>query len=292
MTGQRFSPRALGAPGKADGTYGLAVSDELVDDLTPVITGLTSDDASVVINDNGDGTLDLAATGGGAGGGTGKDRRWNVGAAETTIDEFNDDSLAAAWTRVDGTGAAVGNASWTEGADVLSLKRNAANTANAINGFVRPIGAAPATGDAWVTCMTLFGRMSTNYILSGIIISDGTTHGAGKQISAELASASASSTNLLSSALSWSNWSTAVTVGTTTNNPPMGTPTYLRLVYKGSSQWRADTSPDAISWMPGASLVTLASFTPSHVGFYSRDGGSGTLSITSYEFLRRVSGVS
>lgn len=290
MTGQRYSPRALSAPGKADGSYGLAVTDELVDDLTPVITGLTSDDASVVINDNGDGTLDLAAAGGGGGGGTGKDRRWNVGAGETTIDEFNDDSLAAAWTRVDGTGAAAGNVAWTEGADTISSRRIAANTLNAINGLVRPIGTAPATGDAWVVGMRLWGRPITNYLIGGIIISDGTTHGAGKQIAAEVISSNAGAFQQ-SYAVSWTNWATSGTIGTATNMPALGTPMYLRLVYKGSNQWRADTSPDDVEWIPGASLVTVSSFTPSHVGLFSRDAGTGQLCIGSYEFLRRTAGV-
>lgn len=70
MTGQRFSPRALFAPGAADGVHGLVVEDEKVTGVTPVLTGLTSGDSSVTITDNGDGTLNLAASGGGGGGGS------------------------------------------------------------------------------------------------------------------------------------------------------------------------------------------------------------------------------
>lgn len=65
MTGQRHSPRALGAPGMADGTYGLGVENELVTGYEPVVAGLTSADGSVTIDPNGDGTLDLSASGGG-----------------------------------------------------------------------------------------------------------------------------------------------------------------------------------------------------------------------------------
>lgn len=229
---------------------------------------------------------------GGASGGSGsvKDRRWTVGSTETSIDEFNDGSLDAAWTRVDGTGAAVGNIDWTEGADVLSSIRKAANTGNAINGIVRAIGSAPSTGDAWLTCLTVLGPPATNYLVNGIIISDGTTHGAGKQISAEVLSDN-SGVRQSTYAIPWTNWGTPGTQSSSRVNPPPGTPLFLRLVYKGSSQWRADTSPDGISWVLGASLATLASFTPSHVGLYSRDGASGTIAVASYEFLRRVSGV-
>lgn len=292
MSSQRTPIQQMSAPGFADGD--LPGWDSINGLFVPksAVLGLTSDDLTVSINPNGDGTLDLSVTGGGGGGGTGNDRRWNVGAGETSIDEFNDGILAAAWTRVDGTGAAAGNIAWTEGADTLSSRRIAANTLNAINALVRPIGTAPATGDAWITCMTLFGKPSTQHIIGGIIISDGTTHGSGKQIAAEIVSNSTGGVPQQSYAVSWSNWTTAGTVGTTTNIVPLGTPVFVRLVYKGSSQWRADTSPNGIEWITGASLVTQSSFTPSHVGLYSRDGGSGTPAIGSYEFLRRASGVS
>jgi hypothetical protein len=256
------------------------------------VLGLTSDDNTVSINDNGDGTFDLSASGGGGGGSTVKDRRWAPGAAETVIDEFNDDSLAAAWVRVDGTGAAAGNVAWTEGGDTLSSRRIAANTSNKANGIVRPIGTAPATGDAWVTCVTQHGQMSLNYMMAGLVISDGTTHGAGKQVWAELLSQGGGAVAVSSYAFQSTNWDLSTGTGSTARlNPPIGAPKFLRLVYMGSSQWRADVSPNGIEWIPGASLVTQSSFTPSHVGFYSRDGGSGTLGIASYEFLRRVSGV-
>lgn len=279
-----------GAP-VADGTYGLTVENGMTAGLAPALSGLTSFDASVSINDNGDGTLDLAATAGGGGAGAGRDRRWNIGTGEASIDEFNDDVLAAAWVRVDGTGAAAGNCAWTEGADSLSARRIAANTSNTFQALVRPIGTAPATGDAWVTCMTLFGQDAVNYILGGIVITDGTIHGNGKQITAEVGSATLSPFRTAVAA-AWTNYTTSSSVSTARTTPPVGTPIFVRLVYKGSNQWRADISPNGVSWILGASLITLASFTPSHVGFYSRDAASGTLSVISYEFLRRVSGVS
>lgn len=220
-----------------------------------------------------------------------KDRRWSAASTSTSIDEFNDESLDSAWVRVDGTGAASGNCDWTESGDVLSMLRKAANTGNAMNAIVRPIGTAPATGDAWITCVTMFGPPSTNYVVNGIIISDGTTHGAGKQVTAGAISAATPVATLASSAETWTNFGTFGTAATV-RNVPFGVPTFLRLVYMGSSQWRSDTSPDGVLWMLGASLVTQSSFTPSHVGVYSRDGASGTIWVASFEFLRRVSGVS
>lgn len=225
----------------------------------------------------------------GGGGGTGNDRRWNVGSSETSIDEFDDDALAAAWARVDGTGAAAGNCDWSEGADVLTAKRLAANTGNAMNAIVRPIGTVPATGDAWVTCLTLHGPPSTNYMVGGLVIADGNTHGAGKQVCAEVLT---DNTGIVQKGqiVAFTNYGTAGTAVTVANTPH-GAPTYLRVVYKGSSQWRLDTSPNGVQWLTGASLLTVASFTPSHVGLYQRDGATGTKAIASFEFLRRVSGV-
>jgi hypothetical protein len=236
-----------------------------------------------------DGDVNWSTVSGG-GGSTIEDRRWVVAASSTSIDEFNDESLDAAWVRVDGTGAPSGNCVWTESADVLSMLRTGTNTGNAMNAIVRPIGTAPATGDAWITCITMFGPVATNYIANGIVISDGTTHGAGKQVSAETISA-AGSTSISTSVETWTNFGT-FTAGSSARNSAFGVPTFLRLVYKGSSQWRADSSPDGVNWIIGAGLITLSSFTPSHVGFYSRDGGSGTVWVGSHEFLRRTSGVS
>lgn len=234
--------------------------------------------------------LSSTASGGGGGGGTGKDRRWNLSSSETTIDEFNDGSLDAAWVRVDGTGAAAGNVSWTEGADVLTSKRLAANTGNVFQGLVRPIGAAPVSGDAWVTCLTHFCPPSTNFSIAGIVVCDGTTHGAGKQVIAESISQASPVATVGTYSLATINWTTAsFTSLSTTKNVPLA-PLFLRLVYKGSGNWRCDTSPDDVVWRLGG-LCNIATFTPSHIGFYSRDGASGIETVISQEFLRRDVGV-
>jgi len=249
-----------------------------------------TDNKNYVLDDAGAST---EYPGSGGGGGTVKDRRWLAGASETSIDEFNNDSLDAAWVRVDGTGAAAGNVTWLEEADVLSAKHTAADTGNASHGMVRPIGTAPATGDAWVTCLTMFATPNTNYALAGLVISDGTTHGSGKQVFAELGSNASPANQQGLTAVAGSNWNnTGATVSSTLLGPPIGTPMYIRLVYRGSSQWRADFSPNGTQWITGGSMVTQASFTPSHVGYHSRDGASGLQAIASFDMIRRVAGVS
>lgn len=232
---------------------------------------------------------------GGGGGSTVKDPRWTPQSGETTIDEFNDASLDVAWTRVDPSGGA-GALDWTEGGDVLSAYHKSADSSNNQHGLVRAIGTAPATGDAWVTCVTLNVVAATNYAILGLVISDGTTFGSGKQVFATVLSQSASP-QVAGYSQAATNWNETSNSSSTQSTFPLvaripGRPLYMRLVYKGSSQWRADFSADGVTWQLGASLVTQSSFTPAYVGMYSRDAGSGTPHVASFEFLRRVAGVS
>lgn len=270
----------------------------IIDAKGDLIVGTAADTAARLAVGGNDSTLiaDSSQAGGmkwGALNGTSKDYRWFVGASHTSIDEHNDGSLDAAWTRVDAaSGAVAANVTYTEGADVLSAKRNGTTSgSNAFQGLIRPIsgaGGTLATGDAFMTCMTLFGRPFSNYMIGGLVISDGTSHGSGKQISLEVVG---DTTGHYAQCQTWTNWSTPGTSGTAHFTLP-GHHMFLRLVYKGSNQWRQDTSGDGVSWQLGGSLVTLASFTPSHVGYYTRDPGTDNRWMASFDFLRRVSGIS
>lgn len=235
------------------------------------------------------------SSGGGGGSGTVKDRRWTAGSAETSIDEHNDDSLAAAWARVDGANAPLANVDWTEGGDVLSAYHSAADTGNAFHAMLRPLsgmGGSFATGDAIITCVTHYGPPSVQYQIGGLCVADGNTYGAGKQLLAELYADNTSAQTLTASLDQFTNFTTG---GTATSLSPLrvgtfGAPNFMRLVYLGGSVWRFDRSGDGISWLKGSN-VTYASFTPTHAGYFVRDPGSGTKFIVSFDFLRRVSGV-
>ena len=221
-----------------------------------------------------------------------KDRRWSVGSSETSIDEFNDDSLDAAWVRVDGTGAASGNCTWVEGADVLSLKHEGGDTAAAVHGLVRPLsglGGAPSVGDAYVTCLTLFGQVGVSYVMGGIILSDGTTHGSGNQVFGLFYSETGTSRQD-SETRHHTNWTTAGGVSTTLYTTGM-VRTFARLVKLASDTWRTDVSPDGVQWLTGLGTVTKV-ITPTHVGLLASSWGTSTKGVTSYEFLRKVTGIS
>lgn len=228
-----------------------------------------------------------------------KDYRWNNTATppwatgQTLIDEHDDASLAAAWVRVDGGLAVSGNVVYTEAADVLSAYRvGTTSGSNVFQGLVRPtsgVGGSFATGDAIVSCMTLYGRPLSNYMIGGLVISDGTTWGSGKQLICEVLSDTNGHTFY---PISTTNWSTAGGTVGTSKFSDFTKPEFLRAVYKGSNQWRFDVSGDGVSWRLGGSLITISSFTPTHIGYYTRDPGTQAEWHASFEFMRRFSGVS
>jgi hypothetical protein len=232
----------------------------------------------------GDGAWIVAAGGGNAG----FDRRWNIGPGETTIDEFNDSSLAAGWTRVDGTGAASGNLVWTEGADVLAGNNAGGDTATVMHGLVIPLsgfGGSVTTGDAFVSCVTLLAP-SANYSFGGVVLADGTTHGAGNQVAATVGRSGTSAGGVDGWAAA--NWArTGVTTGVASLDMIAF---YFRLVCTAANTWRTDASSDGVSWLKGTTFSKT--ITPTQVGFMSSSYGTSTKHIASYEFLRRVAGVS
>lgn len=229
----------------------------------------------------------ISGGGGGGGGGTNKDRRWTAGSAETSVDEFNDSALDAAWVRVDGTGAVLANATWTEDGDALSVVSNGTDTTAVIHGMMRPLsgaGGALVAGDAFITCLTLTGTAS--YAMGGLVLSDGVTFGVGKQIiSLNYTSTSASQNNDVRQG---ANWTISASVGAIASSP--GVPTFVRLVMVSANVWRCDISPDGVSWIKGTATLAYT-ITPTHVGLHKTTWGTATKGITSYEFLRRVAGV-
>lgn len=220
----------------------------------------------------------------------GQDRRWVVGANETSIDEFNDESLNPAWVRVDGTGALATSVTWEEGADSLVANHTAtADTASFIHALLRPlasIGGAPAVGDAFVTALTLQGHPGANYTMGGLVLADGTTFGAGLQIITLNFLTGNAQTNDCRAF----NTFKAQTAASTARVTPAGAVTFVRLVRVTSTTWRCDLSSNGTAWTLGASAVTHT-ITPTHVGLLSSNWGGAVAGQCSYEFLRRVSGI-
>lgn len=213
-----------------------------------------------------------------------QDRLWVPGPLETSIDEFNDGVLNTAWGRVDSAGAA--RCTWTEGADVLSGYNDGGDAGNELHCMMRPLttaGGSLVAGDAFVTMITLMGPNAV-YTMGGLVLADGATYGAGKQVHQLLF--------LGAGTISWdirsaTNYSVA---GTTVGSVAWGIQKYYsRLVMLTATTWRVDLSPDGVSWIKGG--VLTYTMTPTHVGMLTSSWTSATKGVTSYEFLRRVAGI-
>lgn len=223
----------------------------------------------------------------GGGGASFNDRRYFAQSGETSIDEFRDNSLDGAWTRVDGTGAASGNLTWTEAGDVLSVRSTGGDSGATIHGLVRALsgaGGSLSVGDGFVTAVSSLGPES-NYSVFGLALTDGTTHGSGAQI---CATADYSAGNFL--LRRFAGWNSQPANGGTSGLWARRSPVYLRLALVATDSWRMDVSNDGQGWAAIGSAISH-SFTPTHVGFVDTSWGGSFIRNTSYEFIRRVSGV-
>lgn len=286
---QRPPIQGIDGPGFADGevpgwdnVHGLFVPKSAV-------IGLTSDDDTVTIADNGDGTLDLSAAP--AGGATAiKDRLWTPAAGVTSIDEFNNNSISGSFTRVDASGG-TGRVAWTEGGDVLSVGIAGGDASGELHAQMYPlsgVGGAPAAGDAFLTAFMIGNLTAANYAFGGLILADGTTYGAGKQVVATSHVGTTSRDHYLRT---FTNYSTiASSVDQITNGASTGVTYFVRIVCTAANTWRRDISIDGVTWQIGtAAAYTI---TPTHVGVIASSFGTSTKSMVRYEYLRRQSGVS
>lgn len=222
----------------------------------------------------------------------GDDRRLFPGSGETSVDEFTDGTISGSFTRVDGANAPIINVTWTETGGQLTAVSRIADTGNASHGLMIPltsVGGSLATGDAFITRLELFGKPNHSTQSVGLTFSDGITYGTGKQITAEafFANYGPFLIQQVFKQVNWTSDSGTVVVGEGYWAP---VPTYLRLVYLGSSNFRMDRSGDGYNWIPGT--ITNYVITPTHVGFTIRQpASSGGPFHGNFDFLRRVSGV-
>jgi hypothetical protein len=248
-------------------------------------------DGQVLSADSGStGGVHWATPSGGGGGTTGNDRRWTVGAAEASVDEFDNASIGGSWVRVDKTGTS-GNVAWAEDADVLTVTTGAGtDTAGDFHALMLPLSAAGgslAAGDAFIAALRL-ASTGSNYIFGGLCFADGVTFGAGLQVMATAHAGGSSSQDTLRS---FANYSTSTnTIVDTFTGVVLGVLRYERLVFLGSNVWRRDYSVDGVAWIKGVTTLTYA-VTPTHVGLLASSWGTSTRGAVSYELLRRVSGI-
>jgi hypothetical protein len=229
-----------------------------------------------------------------------KDRRWYVGSGEVSIDEFDDGVIDGAWVRAKASGIpalpSLANPTYTEDGDVLSVKygpmtgvgNGTADGATARHtGFVRPlasIGGALAVGDAIVTAFTPLVRGDANYRMSGLIYSTSGLDNAGAQLYYRWWFPNTVMRSM-------TGWAGDVSPGGGSFVQSLAGPLYQRIVRVSATTWRGDLSPDGVSWIHGDVVSTWA-FDPTHVGFAESNWNTTVPSVTAYEFIRRVSGIS
>ena len=204
-----------------------------------------------------------AASGGGGGSGAADaNRLWTPGSGvnATYSDEFDDASLAGAWTRVDASGG-TSRATWTEDADCLSLLQDGTSGSDAVgelHGLVRAY--ALGVGEYIQTHMRWCGP-SQNYPHAGLVVTDGATHGAGTQaFGGQFRATSADGPT----AGEWSSWTTRSAFADVTSTY-MRDGLHFRLARTASGTYVTSVSPDGVSWIPVITR-TGVSLTPSYVG--------------------------
>jgi len=215
------------------------------------------------------------------------DLRWLVPSGMTSVDEFDDDAIGGSWVQADGTGAASGNVAWAELGDCLSVRLAGGDTAGRFHALVIPIDAM-SVGDGFVTCMTMMAPPATDHAMGGLVLSDTATYGGGNQVLTLNHTSSGGAGIQYNDCYGSSGFS--VDSGGAGPNSHAGAPTWLRLALIAANTWRQDVSPNGVHWLTGPTVSKTV--TPTHVGLLATSYGSATKSVISYEFLRRVSGVS
>lgn len=279
-TGQRLSPRAIKGDAANDG-YVLRTVGGVPMWLPGGLPVGGTIGQSLVKTSNADYAVGWGDVSGGGGGTTITDRIYTKPATHTLMDEFDDESLAVAWQRVDAAGGS-GRVTWTEKGDVLSFANAGGDGATELHGIVLPLssfGGSLVAGSAFYTFATYM--FTNNFTMLGLVIADGTTHGAGNQVCSIMQSQADIFTRPFTN---WLTSGTAAGAGTA-----RGSSGYLRLVYLGSDTWRTDVSVDGVSWRKGTTATKV--MTATHVGLFSSSWGTSFDGVGSFRFIRRVSGI-
>ena len=206
----------------------------------------------------------------------------------TTVDEFNADTLDAAWVRVDTSGGA-GRVTWRQGGGVLFASSAGGDASAELHALMRSFTGTLASGDGFETCFTITGPYLTNFVMTGLVLANGVTSGAGTQVTT--LNYAINSSGVIwqdSSVVTETNYTTQGTYGGGLKTAPYMR-TFQRLTYRGANQWRQDISIDGVTWIKGA-LYTQA-LTPTYVGLFISSWGTATAGTSNFEYLRRVTGV-
>jgi hypothetical protein len=189
-------------------------------------------------------------------------------------DEFNGASFSGWTSVVPGSN----EPTITQVNNTLSLLMPGGDSSGVVHAYLR----APtiATGSS-VTCALRGVGPSTNYHMAGVLFTDGTTYGAGKQMMWYICPPQ----NDLQMA-TWTDFNNQVSVTTyaISGQCPYGD-LFLKLVYSATNTWQGWVSADGISYvnMTGNISYTL---TPTRAGFFASTFSAGTPFNWNYRFVR------
>jgi hypothetical protein len=130
------------------------------------------------------------------------------------------------------------------------------------------------------------GPAAAHYSMGGLLLSTSEVYGQGEQVHTlnYLSNSTAQQTNDVRPATGFTTGTASSAVMTVS-----GVRTYVRLALVAANTWRCDVSPDGVQWLPSGTISKAIA--PTWVGFLASTWGTATKYIASYEFLRRVSGV-
>lgn len=202
-------------------------------------------------------------------------------------DEFNDGSLDGSWTRVDRSGNSAG-VIWTEGGNVLSMYHNTSDNGSEIHAIVKPLGGAsyPLTIETATRFFTP-RLQGYSYLMAGLVLADGTTYGAGKQIFQMPYDYDGSYGSLNLDTRTYTNYSTDANSSASPYRFWGGT-LYQRLKWTGTSTFASEYSIDGVSWYTQRAGLSY-SFTPTYAGFgvstWAQPNGQYVV-LASFEYFR------
>lgn len=226
------------------------------------------------LTDNGDGTVSLDTSGAAGGGTTWLDAVPSGNAPVASLDDEFDDASLTGWTAA----TISGTATWTEDKDVLSVLFGN-QTAADLAAQLKVIGAL-STGDYIEVALRMMSS-AEGFTLAGLLFSDGT---AGTSNAVYFCIQSNNFWFLHTGTLT--NIATTVWIDNSTTSRVLPW-AFLRLHYVSANTWRAEASPDGVSWTSFGNADNSFTMTPTHMGMAVTSWGGATVSrIASFEYFR------
>lgn len=229
--------------------------------------------------------LDIrGASGGGGGGGSIKDVRWvrliSDGDPSVQDDEFRAGVLDPKWVRVDANASHV---TWAEGGDSLCVITGVvADAASELHAQVQ--AHALAVGDS-IQCHWRSGGPNGEYHMSGIIVADGITPGAGNQIN--LMGVETNNIQVGIACAEWTGYNTRTSIIDVTGTTFMWD-YHLKILRDAANVWRFYWSLEGVQWYSLGSVTNA--LVPSHIGLCCTSWGSSVKHQNAFDYFRRQTG--